>query len=71
MGSEMCIRDRFGVVFLSHQLGSFLGIWLGGRIFDETGSYNGIWYIGIALGIIAAILHWPIKEGRVDEPVNA
>ena len=61
----------FGVVFLSHQLGSFAGIWLGGRIFDETGSYNGIWYIGIALGIIAAILHWPIKEGRVGKPLSA
>lgn len=61
----------FGVVFLSHQLGSFSGIWLGGRIFDETGSYNGIWYIGIALGVLAAILHWPIKEARVGTPASA
>ncbi|MEM8797231.1 MAG: MFS transporter [Pseudomonadota bacterium] len=55
----------FGFVFFSHQVGSFTGIWLGGRIFDETGSYNGIWYIGIALGVIAAALHWPIREERV------
>ena len=61
----------FGVVFLSHQLGSFAGIWLGGRIFDETGSYDGIWYIGIALGVIAALLHWPIKETRVGKPLSA
>lgn len=61
----------FGVVFLSHQIGSFLGIWLGGRIFDETGSYDGIWYVGIALGIIAALLHWPIKEARVQVPAQA
>lgn len=55
----------FGVVFFSHQLGSFTGIWLGGRIYDLTGSYDGIWYIGIALGLIAALLYWPIREERV------
>ena len=54
----------FGIVFFSHQLGSFSGIWLGGKVFDATGSYNGIWYIGIALGVIAALLHWPIREER-------
>lgn len=57
----------FGIVFFSHQLGSFSGIWLGGKIFDLTGSYNGIWYIGIALGVIAALLHWPIREERVQQ----
>jgi predicted MFS family arabinose efflux permease len=52
----------FGIVFLSHQLGSFLGIWLGGRLFDTTGSYDVVWWAGVALGIGAAIVHWPINE---------
>jgi predicted MFS family arabinose efflux permease len=52
----------FGIVFLSHQLGSFLGIWLGGRLFDTTGSYDVVWWAGVALGVAAAIVHWPIDE---------
>ena len=52
----------FGFVFLSHQLGSFMGIWLGGRIFDTTGSYEMMWWSSVAAGLAAAILHWPIKE---------
>ena len=52
----------FGIVFLSHQLGSFLGIWLGGRLYDTTGSYDMIWWAGVALGVAAAIVHWPIDE---------
>ncbi len=52
----------FGIVFLSHQLGSFLGVWLGGRIYDQTGSYDGMWYAGIVLGILAALVHLPIDE---------
>lgn len=52
----------FGIVFLSHQFGSFMGIWLGGRIFDETGSYNGMWWASVVLGVIAAIVHLPINE---------
>ncbi|MGB5705262.1 MAG: MFS transporter [Arenicellales bacterium] len=52
----------FGIVFLSHQLGSFLGVWLGGRIHDQTGSYDGMWYAGIVLGIVAALVHLPIDE---------
>mgnify|MGYP000539586516 CR=1 FL=1 len=55
----------FGFVFLSHQIGSFLGVWLGGRIYDETGSYDAIWWCGIVLGILAAIVHWPIEEKPV------
>ena len=55
----------FGFVFFSHQIGAFLGVWLGGRIYDQTGSYDPIWWMGIALGIFAALVHWPIKE----EPV--
>ena len=52
----------FGIVFFSHQLGSFLGVWLGGYVFDATGSYELVWWSGIVLGLTAAILHWPIKE---------
>ncbi|PVB63017.1 MFS transporter [Labrenzia sp. 011] len=55
----------FGFVFLSHQIGAFLGVWLGGKLYDETGSYDGIWWLGIALGIFAAIVHWPIEEKPV------
>jgi len=52
----------FGVVFLSHQVGAFLGVWLGGLVFEQTGSFLPIWWAGIALAIIAAGLHWPIVE---------
>ena len=52
----------FGVVFFSHQLGSFLGVWLGGRIFDATGSYDPIWWASIGLGIGAMLVHLPIDE---------
>ena len=52
----------FGVVFFGHQVGSFLGVWLGGWVFDATGSYDPIWYGAIAFGIGAALLHLPIEE---------
>ena len=52
----------FGIVFFSHQLGSFLGVWLGGRIFDQTGSYDGMWWAGVVLGVLAAVIHLPINE---------
>ena len=61
----------FGFVFLSHQIGSFLGVWLGGRLYDQTGSYDAIWWISIVLGICAALLHWPIKEKPVQRLANA
>ena len=54
-----------GVVFFSHQVGSFLGVWMGGVLYDQTGSYDVVWWLGVALGIFAALVHWPIKE----EPV--
>lgn len=54
-----------GLVFFSHQLGSFAGAWLGGKFFVETGSYDMIWWIGVGLGLIAAALHYPID----DKPV--
>ena len=52
----------FGIVFLSHQIGSFLGVWLGGALYDSTGSYNGMWWAGVALGVLAAVIHLPINE---------
>ncbi|MCP5345302.1 MAG: MFS transporter [Gammaproteobacteria bacterium] len=52
----------YGIVFLSHQLGSFSGVWLGGWLYERTGNYDGIWMAGIVLGILAALLHWPIRE---------
>lgn len=61
----------FGFVFLSHQVGSFLGVWLGGKLYDETGSYDAIWWMGIALGIAAAIIHWPIQEKPVPRLAEA
>jgi len=55
----------FGIVFLSHQIGSFTGVWLGGYLFDATGSYDLVWIGSIALGVIAAILNLPIDERPV------
>ncbi|MFC1681540.1 MFS transporter [Pseudomonadota bacterium] len=55
----------FGVVFFSHQLGSFSGVWLGGWLYDNTGSYDAVWWVGIVLGVVAAVLHWPIREQPV------
>jgi predicted MFS family arabinose efflux permease len=55
----------FGIVFLSHQVGSSLGVWLGGYLYDAHGSYDLIWWLSIALGLLAALLHWPIDERAV------
>lgn len=54
-----------GIVFFSHQIGAFLGVWLGGRLYDAYGSYDGVWVLGILLGIFAGIVHLPIKETPV------
>ena len=60
----------YGFVFLSHQLGSFLGVWIGGRLYDAYGTYDPVWWIGVALGLFAAIVHLPIRE-RVAESFRA
>ena len=52
----------FGIVFLNHQIGSFLGVWLGGYFYDTTGSYLPVWWAGVVVGVLAAVVHWPIKE---------
>jgi len=54
-----------GFVFFSHQIGSFMGVWLGGYLFDRTGSYDIVWYIAIALGVAAALINLPIKESAI------
>ena len=56
----------FSIVLLGHQLGSFCGAWLGGLFFDLTGSYDAAWWLAIALGVVAALIHWPIN----DKPIN-
>jgi predicted MFS family arabinose efflux permease len=55
----------YGFVFLSHQIGSFLGVWLAGRLFDMTKSYDMMWWLSVALGVFAALINWPIKEQPV------
>ena len=59
------VATLFGFVFLSHQVGAFLGVWLGGILYDAFGNYDVIWWISIALGIFAALIHWPIREEAV------
>lgn len=52
----------YGIVFFSHQLGSFIGVWLGGILYDAYGTYTFVWWVGIAAGIFSAIIHLPIRE---------
>ncbi len=57
----------FGIVMFSHQIGSFFGAWLGGISYDMTGSYDAVWIMAVALGLLAAALHWPIADRPVAE----
>ena len=59
----------YGFVFLSHQIGSFLGVWLGGKLYDIYGDYTMVWWIGVGIGAFSAIVHLPVKEVRVAQPV--
>ena len=54
-----------GFVFFSHQIGSFMGVWLGGYLYDRTGSYDVVWFVSIALGVAAALVNLPIKESAI------
>ena len=54
-----------GFVFFSHQIGSFMGVWLGGVLYDQTGSYDIVWYISIALGVFAALINLPVRETAI------
>ena len=59
-----------GIVFFSHQVGSFLGVWMGGVLYDAYGSYDAVWWLGVVLGIFAAVVHWPIREEPVQRPIS-
>ncbi len=61
----------YGIVFFSHQLGSFLGVWLGGRMYDLYGDYTLVWWVGVGVGAFSAIVHLPIRENRSPETVAA
>ena len=61
----------FGIIFFSHQVGSFMGIWLGGRMYDAFGSYTAVWWIGVGVGAFSAIVHLPIRERRLEGVVTA
>ena len=55
-----------GFVFFSHQIGSFMGVWLGGYLYDRTGSWDVVWYIAIGLGIFAGLVNLPVKEAPIQ-----
>ncbi|TLP68832.1 MFS transporter [Parasedimentitalea maritima] len=61
----------YGIVFFSHQLGSFLGVWLGGRMYDIYGDYTMVWWIGVGIGAFSAIVHLPIRENPKQEVAAA
>ncbi len=56
----------YGLIFLSHQIGSFVGVWLGGLFYDLYGSYDVVWWVGIGVGLFSAIIHLPIKESPIE-----
>jgi MFS family permease len=61
----------YGLVFFSHQLGSFLGVWLGGALYDVYGDYTAVWWIGVAIGALSAIVHLPIRETPLKDRAPA
>ena len=58
----------YGIVFLSHQMGSFLGVWLGGRMYDTYGDYTVVWWIGVGVGAFSALVHLPVRERQIMAP---
>ena len=59
-----------GFIFLSHQIGSFLGVWLGGYLYDRTGGYDIVWYITIVLGVFAGLVNLPVREAAISRPAQ-
>jgi MFS family permease len=57
----------YGIVFFSHQLGSFIGIWLGGWMYDLYGTYTAVWWVGVAVGALSAVVHLPIREKPLED----
>lgn len=60
-----------GFVFFSHQIGSFLGVWLGGKLYDASGSYDIVWWLAVALGVMAALINLPVREQAIARPLAA
>jgi predicted MFS family arabinose efflux permease len=60
-----------GFVFFSHQIGSFLGVWLGGKLYDLNGSYDVVWWLAVALGVMAALVNLPVRESAIVRPALA
>ena len=60
-----------GFVFFSHQIGSFMGVWMGGYLYDKTGSYDIVWYIAIGLGVLAALVNLPVREAPIQRSALA
>jgi len=60
-----------GFVFFSHQIGSFLGVWLGGKLYDSSGSYDIVWWLAVALGVMAALVNLPVREQPISRPALA
>jgi predicted MFS family arabinose efflux permease len=65
------LASLYGIVFFSHQIGAFLGVWLGGRAFDLGGSYTPVWIAAVVLGVVASLIHLPIDERRVEIVASA
>lgn len=61
----------FGIVFVGHQFGGFLGAWLAGYLYDVTGSYDAMWWASVGLGLLSALLHWPITERPIASDLKA
>ncbi len=61
----------YGIVFFSHQLGSFLGVWLGGEMYDQFGSYDLVWWVGVGVGAFSAVIHLPVREAPKLSRISA
>jgi predicted MFS family arabinose efflux permease len=61
----------FGFAFFSHQVGGFLGVWLGGYLYERTGSYDIVWWLGVFFGVASALINWPIVEKPVERAMPA
>ena len=60
------LSTLYGIVCFSHQIGSFLGVWLAGRLYDSSGSYESVWWLAVALGLAAALIHLPIADRAIQ-----
>ena len=68
-GQTINVMTLGGIAFLFHQVGSFLGVFIGGYLFDTSGSYNLMWILTIGMGVAAALIHWPIVEREIVRAV--